>query len=126
MAAKGKYSKAIVDSICKMIEEGHTNKDAAILNRISHDTFYAWLKDKPEFSDAVKRAQAKFKKGLLGTIQKASVKSWQAAAWILERRHKDDYALRQEITGADGENLQTTTIVKNYDNKKAEKKFQTE
>jgi hypothetical protein len=34
-------------------------------------------------------------------IEKASVKTWTAAAWILERRYKKDYALRHEVTGKD-------------------------
>jgi hypothetical protein len=49
-----KYSKVIVKEICKYIEDGMSNRDAAALSHIREDTFYEWMK-KPEFLEAGRR-----------------------------------------------------------------------
>ena len=100
-----KYSIEIANEICDYVEGGSTQKDAAIMCGIVEETFYAWRKEKSEFSESLKKAHANHKKTLLKTIADASDKSWQAAAWILERRYKEDYSLRQELTGKDGDSL---------------------
>jgi len=106
-----KYTEETIEGICKELREGATQLDAAIVNGICKDTFYDWMKNKPDFSDRIKNALADFKSELLTTIKKASPKSWQAAAWILERRFRQDYALRTELTGKDGEKLEIPTPV---------------
>ncbi len=65
---------------------------------ITKDTFYRWLKlandptaDKvfSDFSDAIKAAEAdNAARCLLVIDDAANDGSWQAAAWMLERRHK--------------------------------------
>ncbi len=44
------------------------------------------------FSVALKKAEAECKVARIATILKASEKSWQAAAWWLERRCPDEYS----------------------------------
>lgn len=60
MAAKGKYSKAIVRKIYDLKKTGEYT-DVAICDAVGicQDTFYAWKKDdsKPEFSEMLKRAE---------------------------------------------------------------------
>ena len=110
-----KYSKEIVKQICDHICNGSTQKDASYLSNIHIDTFHDWMNNKPEFSESIKKAHAKFKEQLITTVKKASSNSWQAAAWILERRYKEDYALRVENTGKDGEPLQVQKALVNLD-----------
>lgn len=119
-----KYCKEIIKEICEHIEQGSTQRDAAILSGIKESIFYDWLKDprKVEFSESLKRAHAEYKKVLATTVKKASYKSWQAAAWLLERRYKEDYALRQELTGAEGNSI-PISITKTYENKGNEQRF---
>jgi transposase len=45
-----------------------------------------------EFCIAVKKAMATAERGALEQIQAASVESWQAAAWMLERRYPEKWA----------------------------------
>lgn len=47
-------------------------------------------------------AEGQFVTANLVTIQKAAGKTWQAAAWLLERRYPKEFGRRQEITGPDG------------------------
>lgn len=92
-----KYSSEIASEICQYVQDGSTQRDSAIMSGISEETFYTWRKNKSEFSESLKKAHAEHKKTLLATITSATEKSWQAAAWILERRYKEDYALKHEI-----------------------------
>lgn len=57
MAAKGKYTPERLELIYKVLSEGGTEKEAYTRAGISQDTYYAWLKQKPEFSEKVKEAQ---------------------------------------------------------------------
>lgn len=51
-----KYAEA-APIVLKAIEDGETQKDAAIKAGISNETFHAWMKEKTEFSEAVIRAR---------------------------------------------------------------------
>ena len=107
--AKGKYTPEIVNDLCNLIKEGLTDKDASGSVGINPDTFYTWLK-KPEFYEAIKKAEALSKASLVQKIRKDP--SWQSAAWLLERRFRDEYAppARYEITGRDGQPLTLNVI----------------
>ncbi len=81
--------------ICEGIQLGMTYKLAAQYAGISEATLYGWLKrgrskDGAQYVtlfDAVKEAESKHAALALGSIVKASRDSWQAGAWLLERRH---------------------------------------
>jgi len=96
-----KYTKALIKEICDHVKAGRTQKDASLLSGIDKATFYRWKKEKKDFNDSIEKAHAQFKKKMEVRIEEASVKTWTAAAWILERRYKEDYALRHEVTGKD-------------------------
>lgn len=56
-----KYSKKIVKRICELIEaDSYTVAEICSMSGIHHDTYYEWLKNKPEFADAVTRAREQF------------------------------------------------------------------
>lgn len=99
-----KYTKEIINQICDELRLGQTREDACAYVGIHKDTFYDWLKKKSEFSDAVLKAETECKRRCIGIIQKASITTWQAAAWWLERKYKNEFSLRSELTGSDGGN----------------------
>jgi hypothetical protein len=103
--AKGKYNQEIVDEIAGYVQVGNTVKDACTLVGISTETYFKWLREKPEFADAIKKAEAKCKARNIARIQQATEKSWQAAAWWLERKYRNEFAIRQEVTGGEGKPL---------------------
>lgn len=86
-----KYSSEIIQEICKWIEEGNSQRDAAILSGIAESTFYEWAKQ-PEFSEALKKSETRCKAARIQRILKAGEKQWQADAWWLERKFKDEFA----------------------------------
>lgn len=107
-----KYSKQIVEEIAKLVEEGNFKKDAAALSGISEDTFYSWMKAKPEFAERLNRAMIKAKRAMIDVIRKAAMGDkkkkiagiWTAAAWYLERVHHDEFGQRMkgEYSGPGG------------------------
>ena len=104
-----KYGPQTTKDICKYLSAGNNIQDSCALAGIHKDTFYEWLKDpsKTDFSDSIKKAELQCKARNIAIIQNAGPKTWQAAAWWLERRYKDEFSLRSEITGRDGEPLVT-------------------
>lgn len=96
---KTRYTPETVERITDALRRGMTHKLACAAARIHVDTFYTWIAQYPEFSEAVKKAEADFAQKNLAIIQDAADNgSWQASAWLLERRHPEDYRQRQETT----------------------------
>jgi hypothetical protein len=102
----GRPSKLNPDCIARLVDAlraGHTREGAAALAGIGRSTFNAWLAAAKEpdadrellaFLDAIKNAEADAESELLGVIRAAAERQWQAAAWILERRHPDRWGKR--------------------------------
>lgn len=88
------YPVEMHDRVIEYLKIGHTDHDAVILAGINPDTFYTWIKEKPEFSEKVKEARLFAKDRALKIIQNAAIRSWTAAAWYLERKHRDEFALK--------------------------------
>ena len=91
-----KYNDETVKKICDAIRAGNTQSASCGYAGIAVSTFHEWLKEYPEFSEAVKKAEADVEVRNVAIIQKASDKSWTAAAWWLERRRAPDWAMKQE------------------------------
>lgn len=87
-----KYNPERVANIIQAIELGATFVIAANSAGVSENTFYRWMKEYPEFDEAVNKAASKAAIRWLAKIeQAASQGNWQAAAWKLERRFPRDY-----------------------------------
>lgn len=101
-----KYGKDKTEEICGLLASGVNRTDSCSLADIHYETFTEWMK-KLEFSEAIKKAESSCKKRNIDMIQKASITTWQAAAWWLERKHPEEFGLRNKVehTGADGEPL---------------------
>jgi len=78
MAAKGKYTPALVKQICDLIrQDTYTIKEVCVIVGISQETYYDWYKSKPEFTESIQRAEveqkhffkAEAKKSLLKLVQ---------------------------------------------------------
>lgn len=53
-----KYSKEIVEKICKCLKEGNTITATCESVGIHKGTFYEWMKKKSDFSDTIKKAKS--------------------------------------------------------------------
>jgi hypothetical protein len=61
MGRKSKYCPEIVTRITAAIEETGRDVDGIAMGGITRETFYKWISDKPDFSDAVEAARASFR-----------------------------------------------------------------
>lgn len=92
-----KYNKRTVSTICNLLKAGNTRRTSAIAGGISEETFYVWMKSKPEFSESVKKAEAEAEARNVAIINQAGKTSWQASAWWLERRRKEDFGRQDRV-----------------------------
>jgi len=73
MARKSKYTPALVDQLLELLRKGNTDTDACALVGVSTETFYEWIKSKPEFSDTVSHARA--------AARELAVNAWRS--WLV-------------------------------------------
>lgn len=92
-----KYGKEITTQLSELLAGGMGRVDSCEFAGISYETFTVWMAKKPEFSEAIKRAEMVCKQRNIARIQNASKKSWQAAAWWLERKYPQEFAMRQKL-----------------------------
>ena len=107
MGRPSKLTPETVQKICENIRLGLRYNDAALAAGVSYSAFNLWRnkgKDQKsgkyvEFINALKRAEAEGERALVARIQKAAQGgTWQAAAWILERRHREKWGRQLDLT----------------------------
>jgi hypothetical protein len=74
------------------------------MSGIAKGTIFEWQKKHPKFYEAVEKAITEFKLMNLKVIQQAAKPktfggggSWQASAWMLERKFQNEYYVRQRL-----------------------------
>ena len=103
--------------LCRAIIAGHSLTGAAPIAGIGAATASEWNSEglaqlagttepgsHAVFAKAVEAAQSTFARRNLAVLNVAKAKSWQAGAWLLERRMPQDYAQRRDI------NVQSTQL----------------
>ena len=121
-----KYGKEMVEKITQALCDGQGRVRACKLAGIHYDTFMVWMRSKPEFAEAVKKAEATGNDKIKDICQRRIIedKSWQSAAWWLERNYQDQYSLKQrhDIT-SDGKVLGLNIVVQDKDTAEELKKL---
>jgi transposase len=89
--------------VVEATRKGLTRKVAARAAGVAPSTLYKELRENAEFSQQVKNAQADGEECLVDLIREHAAATWQAAAWLLERRYPDRYGppkqrLQHEVT----------------------------
>ena len=102
MGRPTKLTQEVERAICDALKAGATLRIAAEFAGIGERTLATWLASPAprfqQFQQAVKQATARGDVGALAVIQKAAKDgTWQAAAWLLERRHPAEYGRRQVV-----------------------------
>jgi hypothetical protein len=94
-----KYTPELIEQLIKYIEAGNYYKTACEAVGLGESTFYEWLKEKPEFLESIKKAEAQAIVRNLTIIQLAAKKNWQAAAWFLERKDFKNWGKKELVGG---------------------------
>ena len=115
MARPTKYDpETMLPVIESMGHSGESIAALAVALKIHKDTLYRWIKEKPEFSDAVKRFRLRSQLWWEDVGQRATfggVKGFNATAFIFQMKNRfpDDYADRHEV-GEIGDQARATSI----------------
>jgi hypothetical protein len=99
-------TKEVVEKLEWAFRRGFNDEEASFHAGIDKGTLYNYCHDNPDFStrkEMLKRSLIVRSKELLAeSIDSGEVNN---AKWLLERKAKDEYSLRNELTGKDGEKL---------------------
>ena len=98
-----KFKEEVIARILEGIRKGLPIKLAASLSGVHYATMRSWIKDaekgedpaKVDFLRRYKQAESECAEKCVDIIQKAGIKHWQAAAWLLERRYPEYFGLRK-------------------------------
>lgn len=123
MSRPTKLTTELQGVICCALAGGNTRATAAGLAGIGERTLYRWLERGEEDSDddcetefrqfwqAVKKAEAEAVEKHVAIVRNAAPRSWQAAAWWLERRYPDDWGRKQAIRADVRAQVQATGVL---------------
>ena len=120
----------VIKRICDELRQGGTKAAAAAASGYSLSAFMQWQaagrkeiesiadgnpanRNKVQmvkFVEAMADAELVGEAELIRVIRRASEDHWQAAAWILERRHPEKYGRRMDLTSKD-DKLDTRVVV---------------
>ena len=111
---KQKSPKLTEDTIRKLEEAFSIDasvKEACYYADISTDTFYRWIKKYPKLSYKLERLREKPVLKARQTVVR-SLGNPDYAFKYLERKKKDEFSPRQELTGKDGNPIETSYEIK--------------
>lgn len=96
LKGKNKATPKTIEVILSAISEGLTQREASTLAGISEDTLSLWKQDS-EFSEQIRQKQIENKLRHIKVINEASKSHWQASAWWLERKFKEEFSLKSKV-----------------------------
>jgi hypothetical protein len=97
-----KYDKHHIDKILKALENGDGRVRAVAAAGLHYSTLLDWLDKYSDFSEAVKKAEDTGNDKIKDICKRRIIddKTWQSAAWWLERNYPDEYKDRKFLEHA--------------------------
>lgn len=99
MAGRGKekLTKDGIKTALRLCRAGLPDCQIAAVLGVSKETYSRWINhpktdNQNQLRQQLKKADAEREAALVARIMRASDDTWQAAAWLLERRYPDRYA----------------------------------
>jgi len=85
------------EQLLGVIASGLSERDACNVVEIHRSSLYNRKKEDLDFVDRVKKSESAFKMKHVRNIADASTKTWQASAWLLERKFPEEYGDRGRL-----------------------------
>lgn len=81
------------------LQSGEGRMNACKIAGIEHTTLLRWEEKDADFADQVKKAEIQGNTKIKDIVKRRIIedKSWQSAAWWLERNYPDEFAQRNPI-----------------------------
>lgn len=92
--ARAKDRELVSAVVLNYVRNGLPIAQACLAAGVSARTFREWKKVSPPLSAALKKAESEFELKHIQNINVHASESWQASAWILERKFPERYAKR--------------------------------
>lgn len=110
MARPSDYTSELVEKLEDAFRDGASITEACIIAGIDRRTYYNWIRDQDGFSTKMEDAQEWVSEIARSVVAQRITKKKdpETAKWWLERRVKDKFSLRNELTGKNGESLNVT------------------
>lgn len=111
MARPTKLTQANITELEKRFRDGATTLEA-IDGILAESSYFKYLKDNEEFSERMSLAREYITEIARGVVARRIKKGDpDVAKWWLERKKKDEFSTRAELTGKDGEQLMPMPIL---------------
>lgn len=102
---KSLLTPKFIKQVEQLAAQGLTQRQIATILNINSCTISGWKSKGTALSDkfvkALERGEARGVQRRLKVIDKAMNKSWQAAAWMLERRNPNEFARKDNLAVSD-------------------------
>jgi hypothetical protein len=85
----------MLKAICELVRNGLSLRHAGEKLHVHRTAISRWRNELPDFDAAILAAEADFIEAQLANIRTAATKSWQASAWLLERKFPEFYSQPQ-------------------------------
>lgn len=111
MARPTVMTKEVLDKLRQAFLIGATNDEACGYADISVKTLYNYIEKQPEFLQQIEQWKNEPILKAKTTVVK-NLDDTKNAQWYLERKKKDEFAVRQEVTGKEGDAIEA--IINKY------------
>lgn len=110
-----KYNKKLVNKICALIkEDSYTVAEICLKSGISESTYYEWKVKKPEFSEAIKKAEDEFYSFMVVEARKSLVKKIQGYTVHEKKTVTVDSGKKNEETGKPVVKVKEHTVIEKH------------
>lgn len=96
-----RHTPVAEEAILVGIRHGMAKTKAAQAAGFNHNTVWEWMTKSPAFAAKVHQAEAECQSKMLavviGAAEKMLPNTWQAAAWLLERRWPDEFGQKTRL-----------------------------
>ena len=102
---------AFVEKLENAFAQGFSVSDACILAQINRTTYYNHIKKNPAFVDRIEALRRRpYLATVMGINELIAAKDPTTLRWYAERKGKDEFSIRNELTGNNGDAINSRVI----------------